>query len=84
MSAPRKPRTPAQAERQATRKAGRYSTMNRCHLCGRGVGADYYSSSNHNDEHGLGLVLHAECCTKWETDPAKYTALARERGHWLR
>lgn len=82
VAGPAKASTPAQVERQKTRDGGRYSTMNRCHLCGKGVGHDYYSSSDHNENHGFGLVLHSKCCDRWEREPAKCLALARERGYY--
>jgi len=56
-------RTEAQEVRQATRKNGKYSTLNACELCGKGVGASFYSDDRCN-EMGVGLVLHCGCARK--------------------
>lgn len=39
-------RSIAQAERQATRKKGRYSQAPICEICGKSAGFDYRSSPN--------------------------------------
>lgn len=55
--------TAKQTLRQRTRKDGRYSTLNRCELCGKGCGAEYFSDSRSN-ETGKGVTLHEKCADK--------------------
>jgi hypothetical protein len=57
------PRTEAQEIRQATRENGRYSTLHACELCGKGVGATFYSDDRCN-EMGVGVTLHLGCARK--------------------
>ncbi len=68
MASAKKPMTAAQTERQHDqfRDGGKYHTMNPCELCGKGVGADYFTSKHHGEKlfGGKGLILHKACCTK--------------------
>jgi hypothetical protein len=73
-----KPPTWKQNERQRTRKAGRYSKMNPCELCGKSAGADYFSDDRCNTTSvdrigaagvpygagGPGLVLCGKCASR--------------------
>lgn len=57
------PKTEAQEIRQATRENGRYSVLHACELCGKGVGASYYSDDRCNHL-GVGVTLHLACARK--------------------
>lgn len=68
-------RTPKQKERQKYRipSNGRYSQVNRCNICNKNAGIDYYShhltdtiDSNGEDWGDLGLVLCERCCADTE------------------
>lgn len=78
METTKKP-TAAQQERQNTRKSGKYSTMNKCDLCGKGVGHYYFSVDECNSNGGFGLVLHGKCAEKWESDPVGCLEIAKGR-----
>lgn len=55
----------AQEERQRTRENGRYAKMRKCEVCGKPLGANYYSALS-SAFTGKGLVLCRRCCAAWE------------------
>jgi hypothetical protein len=61
----------AMDERQATRKNGKYSKMNKCEICQKSVGASYFSADD-CDETGKGLVLCKTCCKAYNLGKRSY------------
>lgn len=57
-----------QEERARTRKAGKFSKLNPCEVCGKGA-ASYFSDPRTCDATGVGLVLCQVCCGKGEALP---------------
>lgn len=73
MASMKREMTPKQQERQHAqhRQGGQYGRMNPCELCGKGVGADYFTSDHHGKPGfgGAGLILHKACAAKLDAMP---------------
>jgi hypothetical protein len=63
---PTKDRTWKQVERDRTREGGQFKKMNPCEVCGKGAGADFFTSDHHDKGliGPLGHILCEKCATK--------------------